>query len=59
MIDADVMAIHLNYLQEVAQPEGDLRGGRLPGRDQGPGPRNCLAWSRRPGRGSRRMWRCD
>ncbi len=25
MIDADVMAIHLNYLQEVAQPEGDLR----------------------------------
>ena len=23
MIDADVMAIHLNFLQEVAQPEGD------------------------------------
>jgi isopentenyl-diphosphate delta-isomerase len=25
MVSADVMAIHLNYLQEVAQPEGDLR----------------------------------
>lgn len=24
LIDADVMAIHLNYLQEVVQPEGDV-----------------------------------
>lgn len=25
LIDADVLAIHLNFLQEVAQPEGDTR----------------------------------
>lgn len=27
MVDADVMAIHLNYLQETAQPGGDMRAG--------------------------------
>ena len=26
LIDADVMAIHLNFLQEVVQPEGDTNG---------------------------------
>jgi isopentenyl-diphosphate delta-isomerase len=26
MIDADILAIHLNYLQEVIQPEGDTHG---------------------------------
>jgi isopentenyl-diphosphate delta-isomerase len=29
MIDADMVAIHLNFLQEVAQPEGDTRAAGI------------------------------